>query len=500
MIDEQLYQQATDELNSDRRRPHLWARACALASDDHDEARYLYTNLRVEELIAERERTDADSSSISESEVEDQVLSLEPMQAESEDKPFDMQLDSLDDTLKEENAIVSSALSSSRSGVARSTELGFDLEAHISDESADELPSSERSLMNMELDDDPGLDLSPGDLAQLGDLSAASLEERLFDLTGKESPHAHKAEGVQNNPSARAADQAIDPATDQDVHHSAAHSSHHPAEADDHSGHESPDALAHTSAGGQPLANDVPEELDWLEQSVQSGDSLLDDASADRPGVHDNSNIVPAGAAAAATAGLANRASDQQRYTDGLDEIPVQPGSASFDSGLRDDYADARDLDSLLDQEDPGADPYESTNLDTGRGPQWVLYESPEGSLKAVKRGVSWAALLFTLPWLLIRGLIGSAIAYALLWVVSLGGLMITGLAWMDGGAGTPDMVKLACAGFGLVAFLGLVVVPFFRGNRWREQRYKRRGYAKLSKVRARSGGSAIERWTQRIG
>ena len=75
MIDEELYQQAADELNSDRRRPHIWARACALASDDHDEARYLYTNLRVEELIAEREKAttgsspDADSVDIAYSEL-----------------------------------------------------------------------------------------------------------------------------------------------------------------------------------------------------------------------------------------------------------------------------------------------------------------------------------------------------------------------------------------------------------------------------------------------
>ncbi len=54
MIDEELYVLATQELNSDRRRADLWDRAIALASDDHDEARYLYTNLRVEELVEER--------------------------------------------------------------------------------------------------------------------------------------------------------------------------------------------------------------------------------------------------------------------------------------------------------------------------------------------------------------------------------------------------------------------------------------------------------------
>jgi len=51
MIDEELYKIATNELNSDDRKPDVWARACALASDDHDEARFLYTNLRVEEML-----------------------------------------------------------------------------------------------------------------------------------------------------------------------------------------------------------------------------------------------------------------------------------------------------------------------------------------------------------------------------------------------------------------------------------------------------------------
>ena len=78
MIDEDLYQQAADELNTDQRRPHLWARACALASDDHDEARFLYTNLRVEELIAERE-TSGSSMSNNITEEADATLGLAPL-------------------------------------------------------------------------------------------------------------------------------------------------------------------------------------------------------------------------------------------------------------------------------------------------------------------------------------------------------------------------------------------------------------------------------------
>ena len=53
MREENLFQLATEELNSRDRKTELWARACALATDDVDEARYLYTNLRVEELAKE---------------------------------------------------------------------------------------------------------------------------------------------------------------------------------------------------------------------------------------------------------------------------------------------------------------------------------------------------------------------------------------------------------------------------------------------------------------
>jgi len=79
MIDEELYQKATDELNSENRRPHIWARACALANDDHDEARYLYTNLRVEELLKEGGESDAESPEVAA--IPDE-LKLEPIEFE----------------------------------------------------------------------------------------------------------------------------------------------------------------------------------------------------------------------------------------------------------------------------------------------------------------------------------------------------------------------------------------------------------------------------------
>lgn len=488
MIDEQLYQQATDELNSERRRPHLWARACALANDDHDEARYLYTNLRVEELLAERARSGPSDSAGIAPEEKSEALSLEPIAQQAEDQPFGIQLDSLDDTLEESDA-AEAAMSSSRAGVGHSTDDGFDLEAHVDDAASGDGLSSERSLMNMSLDNEASLDLNPEELAHLNDADHGSPKERLLAMKAADS--ASMESGM--------ADPAINRAVQSD------------------STFDGSDALA----GGKPLASNVPEELDWLEERDQSSQSAqydqsnhLDeslfepaDASSLIPAQQPDStihNALPvaagAGAAAAAAAGLATNNSDQNRHAVDIDDLDVDAESNSFGSGLRDDYADSRDLDALLDEEEPGTDPFETTDFSTGRGPLWALYESPDGALKAVKRGVSWAAMLFTLPWLLVRGLIGSAIAYALLWIVTLGGLILTGLSWMDTGAATPDLVKLAFAGFALIAFLGLIVVPFLRGNRWREQRYARRGYTKIAKVRGRSGSAAIDRWIERVG
>jgi len=152
MIDEDLYQQAADELNSERRRPALWARACALASDDHDEARYLYTNLRVEELIAERalasEAPDGASANVATSdiasgEIDDITLALEPVS----DTPNEADAqDVFDEYAANRENDLTLQLSSTPSGVDNSEASDdiLDFEAFASEMSSDE--TSDQSL------------------------------------------------------------------------------------------------------------------------------------------------------------------------------------------------------------------------------------------------------------------------------------------------------------------------------------------------------------------
>lgn len=490
MIDEQLYQQATDELNSDRRRPHLWARACALASDDHDEARYLYTNLRVEELLAERDKPGSAAISVSSEENDSfyQELALEPIADDGPDAPMGLDLGALDDM----TTGVPGAIASTRAGVTHGSEGALDLSAHLAAGApVEDRPSSTRTEMSMDLNESASLDLDPSDLkfdtgedAGATEEAGASAVDPLERLLAEEEMESSTAQ-AQSDLAAGTADDLV----------------------------ERGEPLS--NVGGKLLGENPAVELDWLEGVDRSGQSLITDTDSlsDRDGeedfaapvTRDSAPITLAGAPysdaeAGANAGAFAHASSETAPHIASSSSTMLAPSDDVGSGLRDDYADARDLDALLDEEDPSSAPaYDNIYFTEGRGALWAVYESHSGSLKAIKRGVSWGALFFTLPWLVCRGLIGTAVAYALLVILTLGGLILTGLAWMDAGDAAPDMLKLACVGFGVIAFIGLVIVPFFRANRWREQRYHRRGYAKLAKIRAPNADAALDRWTQRV-
>ena len=51
--DEELYLQATNEVDGNERRPALWAKATTLAEGDEGRAKYIYINQRVEQLTSE---------------------------------------------------------------------------------------------------------------------------------------------------------------------------------------------------------------------------------------------------------------------------------------------------------------------------------------------------------------------------------------------------------------------------------------------------------------
>jgi len=70
--------------------------------------------------------------------------------------------------------------------------------------------------------------------------------------------------------------------------------------------------------------------------------------------------------------------------------------------------------------------------LDAGGYRTYSLFARADGHWQAVNQGVSWSALGLTFPWLIYRKLYLNAFIYALLWVVCLTGLLVTGLAWLD--------------------------------------------------------------------
>ena len=54
MSDEELYLEATNEVEGENKNPGLWAKVMALSEGDQEKAKYKYIKLRVEQLANER--------------------------------------------------------------------------------------------------------------------------------------------------------------------------------------------------------------------------------------------------------------------------------------------------------------------------------------------------------------------------------------------------------------------------------------------------------------
>lgn len=461
MIDEELYQRAADELNSDRRDPKLWAKACALASDDHDEARFLYTNLRVEQLLdkTKRQRSAAPSHDTFEAAID--------------------AIDSPADSRKEQPA------------PEDRVELDPAAAPTIDDMPA---PVSVRTPTSLELEPESDFDLEP--IKEPDSLDSTIVEP--FDVETTQRPEKQAdflAEANSDSPSAAPPEFLAEHTVGQDSPLTADGLTAEPE-------HVEPEQ----ALGGRPGQNQAADEFSWLEDPVVSTDTdnaidsqaLTAATAIEREpidaiveGSHAATQTATQTTAARSYADAQRLAKDTDSLLDDHSDRTKSPASA-----IRDDYADAHTLDDLLDQETQATDSQEITkSLKDGRGPKWIIYESHIGSLKAIKRGVSWGALWLTMPWLVVRGLIGTAISYGLVWIACLSGVVITGLAWIDAGPEASLELKATCAAFAFIAVIALVIVPFVRGNRWRERRLIRKGYTKLAKVRARSADEAIGRW-----
>jgi len=459
MIDEELYQQAADELNSDARRPHLWARACALASDDHDEARFLYTNLRVEELLAARKASPVDASRPSAGDTgrdDDVELALTPLDGEAVAPPPVARpgADGTDGVSFEDTAF--DALPDDTDGSAGG-ERGRDLPDL--DEPAG--PSSAGAAFTA--DPDPH-DRTPDDASDDG-----------FDLvpggTGTEAPDGSDAPDPERSPSQGSDGEPAPEAPTDPLFDATLIDEPHWLDEELVLDHPAPDTPPEASGTNGTLPDRSDEPLDAVESYGQRTDTVdvPEPAAGGMP-------VAPDGRAAE------GRDRRQQAYepappSSGRDPMPGTLDPVAAPSATSDRYDDREPI----------------VDLD-GTGPVWALYEDDDGRLEAVRRGVSWGAMLLTLPWLMWRGLLGTAFVYALLWVVSLGGLLVSGLAWADAGAAASPILRGICAGFALVALIGLVIVPFLRANRWRETAWQRRGRSLVGEVRTGSAALAKRR------
>lgn len=121
----------------------------------------------------------------------------------------------------------------------------------------------------------------------------------------------------------------------------------------------------------------------------------------------------------------------------------------------------------------------------------YQVFTHDDGRARAVKQGVNWPALLFTIPWLFVKRLWGTLLVYLLMLVV----LSLTAIALLreyqaNGGLETP--MALFAGGCGLLALAGLLYLPWRHGNRWVARKLSRKGYNAAGSINARSAYDAL--------
>lgn len=535
MIDEELYRLAQDELNSDQRRSNIWARACALARDDHDEARYLYTNLRVEEMIAERDKLEqqqtskenepantptsnkpkiridpavlAQANEITQNLPEtengkDVRLSSRAMADELFGELDTSAMEQFDSTTEEETgsgtkidlsdeaqAVLQEHVAAQRSlsdedrEKINSTPLSFEEPEKSTDEplpfeepekSTDEpLPFEEpEKLVEEPLKFDAPLDTPTGDELSIDELDLDQFDDDVYNAT----THRAKIEAGGRPTNVESADNESSAGSGLD-------------ELDDL-------VFDDTLSLSKPTPPATTAETDAMESHAEDH-PLADVRTSDYGSEAPADPLEPVESLAALEARAREEA---ETLTDGPTRTPVDPEQAlvpnqGFGPGISHDYADNRHLESFdsssLEQE---IDSVQALALNSGSGSAFIVFSDENGRTKAVKNGVSWSAFFLTLPWLLSKKLLGTAVVYTLLWLVVLGGLLITGLAWMDAGSAATTVTKVATGLFALMAIIGLFYVPFRFGNSWVANKLVKKGYDYQTPVRAKNRKQAIDK------
>ncbi len=417
MIDEDLYTEATDELNSDRKNATIWTRACALASDDHDEARYLYINLRVEQMAEERSRSVLGDSK----NAQDTKSTLDASAKDAASADTKVALSSQPTMNSDELSLVGDDDDSDK--MISSVRTGSD---------------SSKQISALALDD--MIDLSNADSGFVGSVSSSG-----------DKPSG--TESFELDPEEIARDNAT------------------------RSGAVSPYAANKQSSSSMVLDNEVDTLLsdEAASQSPPPPETVKTRALADdlERQVNDMSSTEIISADDTANNGLA------------INSIDSNPAEV----GVRPDYSDGE---LLLDDPTNGAE----AALYDGFGPSFMVF-TRDGIAKATKQGVSWPAMLFTLPWLLYKQLIGTAIVYICMWIAVVAGFVASALHWLDMGQDASTAIKLWTLGFAVLGLIGLFYIPFRYGNSWAANKLQDRGFVYQSRVSASSRKHAITRLKQ---
>ena len=562
MIDEELYQQAADELNSDRRRPHLWARACALASDDHDEARYLYTNLRVEELIAEREKattgsapgtspidvayselslvdekepdaTDVDGFLSELNDVSGNRAEVDKAQADQPALLDDPDKDLMADYVPEEFELLDDTYTANAPDEDdTSSIIALADDTYTTDSPADESYSGEalaeedlaQELANFKAEEGEPAELELAGLEPVDVQSDANTDSQSIPTLHNKSDDAQAA----NSTGADVFEISADANTEiPDL--TAAHPSDlTQANVDVLDAHANDlDEMLGETGYQSPLAEETGTNVLWLEDESPIDETTSKPQSADKPFIYEDdpytdelsrqADELDLGSTNTRTADYGRQLSDElsadSNFPEPATSIPATSKNAlevpeSVDtnlsvaaatgytaSGTAPASSPEVHIDTVAAIEEPTAAatvwPIDLTEGDKGK--LFSIYRR-NNDAQAVRNGVSWSALFFTLPYLLYRHLFGTAFAYSLLWVIVVGGLLISGLAWLDAGASVTPLTQACTIGFALLAFIGLMYLPFRYGNIWRSERLENRGYELVATAKAKNPGRAIAR------
>jgi len=570
MMDEELYQHAADELNNGMRQPEIWAKACELAKDDHDEARYLYTSFRVEAMQEQREMG---TLQMAEKVVEsDSALDEAALEAAlNETAPDSINAPQAEEVPVKDSALVDAESSDADEAIAdvataiptlhaspvgaqthinnQSEEASLETLHPVPDHAADSLDSTslddtfaggddtidafrkeieavkaeqseyadylDTGAFSLGLDnthDATSDEYNADDTRTQHELDQTDLEldrtaevttyaARQFEHTQtsvpKQPQNQDTSPGLPDDlpPTVRADVQASEqePATEltSDVLSAILDSEPTPPVASEN--------FLQDNHDSSPSSNVLSQEaLQWLDQSThhdkdspisaiqrtplvneqdQMRNAMADDSALDDTRLDDTSQIdtMATGAIPAAPS---------------LDEVPTVAASIAATRSSMHTGAVAGP-DTSTNDYIATSQSYPLDLSEDGHGKRFAVYRR-DTSAQAVKHGVSWTALLLTLPYLIYRHMFGTAIVYGLLWIITLTGLVVSALAWIDAGDNVTPLVQASTIGFALLAFVGLVYLPFRYGNHWRGEKLEKRGYELIAIAKARSPGKAI--------